>query len=315
MSPRLIMKLSVAEVRRDRGDVMVVTLKHPRRPLLPAFTAGAHVDVHLSEGRVRQYSLCNDPADASFYRLAIKREQEGRGGSISLQDHLAPGATLQVSAPRNHFALSSEATRHVLLAGGIGITPILAMSHALGAGTTPFEVHYFTRGSALTPLIDDIARLPCADRLSYHYDDDPGTRVDLAALLASPAPGTHLYCCGPSGFMNAVREAAAGWLPAALHFEAFQVAADEGFVAEPFTMVLRSGRRIEVSGEQTALQALRQAGIDHPSSCETGICATCECGYLEGEAIHRDAILSPQAKLTRFMPCVSRAKGTLKLDL
>lgn len=315
MSPRLIMKLSVAGIRKDPGDVMVVTLKHERRPILPVFTAGAHVDVHLPDGRVRQYSLCNDPADRSRYQLAIKREQGGRGGSIWLHDNLAEGASLQVSAPRNHFELSEQADRHLLLAGGIGITPILAMGHYLATAKRPFEGHYFTRSRSLTPLIDDIASIREPAAIKHHFDDEPETRAQLSDLLAYPSEGTHLYYCGPSGFMDAVKTAAAHWRPEALHFEAFQAVLDENFVPEPFTIRLRSGALVDVPADKSALQALRQAGIDVQSSCETGVCGTCECGYLAGEPIHRDAVLSPAGRRTRFMPCLSRAKGILSLDL
>jgi ferredoxin-NADP reductase len=315
VSPRLIMKLSVAGIRRDRGDVMVLTLKHERRPLLPAFTAGSHVDVHLPDGRIRQYSLCNDPADRTHYQLAIKREHGGRGGSIWLHENLVEGATLQVSAPRNHFELSDHAERHLLLAGGIGITPILSMSRALAAANRPFEVYYFTRSRAVTPLLADVASVQQAARMCHHFDDEPDTRADIAGLLAGPTEGTHLYYCGPPGFMDVVRANAAHWPQDAVHFEAFQAVLDETFVPEPFTISLRSGRTLEVPADRSALEALRLAGVDVQSSCETGICGTCECAYSDGEPIHRDSVLSADARCTRFMPCVSRAKGVLTLDL
>jgi vanillate O-demethylase ferredoxin subunit len=270
--------------------------------------------MHLPDGRVRQYSLCNDPADSSFYRLAIKREHRGRGGSNWIHENLAAGMEVQVSAPRNHFELSPAADRHLLLAGGIGITPILAMSLSLGAQAKPFAMHYFSRSRALTPLMSDTEQAG-HDRCSFHFDDEPDTRTDLDTLLAVQAPGLHLYCCGPSGFMAAVRQEAGHWPQEALHFEAFQAAPGADFVAEPFAIELRSGLTVEVPADRSALEALRLAGLDLVSSCETGVCGTCECGYLDGEPIHRDAVLSPEARLSRFMPCVSRATGTLKLDL
>lgn len=315
MSPRLIMKLSVVEIRKDRGDVMVVTLRHPRRPSLPVFTAGSHVDVHLPDGQSRQYSLCGDPADSTVYRLAIKLEQDGRGVSKWLHENLAEGALLSVSAPRNHFELAPEAKRYLLVAGGIGVTPILAMTRSLASGAKPFEMHYFTRSRTLTPLMDDIAAIGLRAHVQYHFDDDPDTRVDLAELMRAIVPGTHIYCCGPGAFMDAIRAAATHWPEGTVHFEAFQAPADDGFVPEPFAITLRSGVTLEVPADKSTLEVLRLAGIDAPSSCETGICGACECGYLAGEPIHRDAVLSPQKRLNRFMPCVSRGKGILLLDL
>ncbi len=215
--------------QRIRGNVMVVTLKHERRPLLPAFTAGAHVDVHLPDGRVRQYSLCNDPADRSQYQLAIKREQGGRGGSIWLHENLAQGGdgagqcTLQpLRVVRKGGAPSASGRR-------IGITPILAMSHALTAANRPFEGHYFTRSRAQAPLLDDIAAMPGPAAMHHHFDDEPKTRAELADLLASPADGTHLYCCGPAGFMDLVRTRAAHWRSETLHFRGFSGDARRGF--------------------------------------------------------------------------------------
>ncbi|GJD50583.1 Phthalate dioxygenase reductase [Methylobacterium crusticola] len=315
MSPRLIMKLEVAQVRPEAGDVLLVALRHPRRPLLPAATAGAHVDVHLPDGRVRQYSLLGDPADRRTYRIAVKREAGGRGGSRWLHDNLAAGATLMVSAPRNHFELSAAAGRCLLLAGGIGITPLLAMAHALAAAGRDFRLHVFARGRAGAPLLGE-AEAFGPDRVVAHFDDPPGTRLALEALLREPEPGTEIYCCGPAGFMDAVREAASGWPDEAVRFEAFQPLHADGFVPEPFDIVLRStGATLRVPAGRAAIDLLREAGIDVPSSCEIGVCGACVCGYLAGSPIHRDVVLSPRARRDRFIPCVSRAVGALRLDL
>lgn len=149
-SPRIIMKLTVTAARKEPGDVLVIDLKHPRKPALPAFEAGSHVDVHLPEGKVRQYSLCGDPTELGRYTIAVKRENDGRGGSAWIHETIAVGSTLPVSAPRNHFALKPGEGPTLLLAGGIGITPILAMARALTRQAKPFELHYFTRSRALT---------------------------------------------------------------------------------------------------------------------------------------------------------------------
>lgn len=316
MSPRLIMKLDVADARLDSGDVLVATLRHPRRPMLPAATAGAHVDLHLPEGRVRQYSLCGDLADRSVYRVAVKREAAGRGGSAWLHENLRAGGSLMVSAPRNHFELAEDAERYLLLAGGIGVTPLLAMAHALSGAGKPFHLHDFARSRAAAPLLVELASAVPAEAVSLHFDDEPETRLDLASFLAVPRPGTQVYCCGPAGFMEAVRQAAASWPEDAVRFEAFQPLFDEGFAPEPFEIVLRStGASLLVPAERTALDILREAGIELPSSCEIGVCGSCECGYLEGAPIHRDVVLSPRARRERFIPCVSRAAGVIQLDL
>ncbi|WP_375458935.1 PDR/VanB family oxidoreductase [uncultured Enterovirga sp.] len=316
MSPRLIMKLTVADIRPESGDVLVVDLRHPRRPELPASTPGAHVDIHLPDGRVRQYSLCGDPADRSCYRIAVKREGGGRGGSLWLHENLVPGGTLMVSAPRNHFELSDEADRYLLLAGGIGITPLLAMAHALTRAGKPFHLHDFVRSRANAPMLEEIATAADPACVSYHFDDEPGSRVGFADLLAVPRAGTQVYCCGPAGFMDAVRQAASGWPEEAVRFEAFQPLFDEGFTPEPFEILIRStGATLPVPTDRSVLDILRSAGIELPSSCEIGVCGSCECGYLDGIPIHRDVVLSPRARRSRLIPCVSRAVGPLQLDL
>lgn len=309
------MKLDVAEVRPAGGDILLVTLRHPRRPELPAATAGAHVDVHLPEGQIRHYSLCGDPADRSAYRLAIKREESGRGGSVWLHDHLVTGASLMVSAPRNHFELSDEADRYLLLAGGIGVTPLLAMAHVLARAGLPFRLHDFARTRAVAPLLDEVMKLD-PDCRRCHFDNEPETCIDLTAWLKEPRAGTLIYCCGPAGFMDAVRRATAAWADDTVHFEAFQPLLEKGFVPEPFDIVLRSsGATIPVPAECSALDMLRQIGIDLSSTCLMGVCGSCECGYLDGVPIHRDVVLSPRARRDRFIPCVSRATGSIRLDL
>jgi ferredoxin-NADP reductase len=315
MSARLIMKLEVTDLVHEAGDVAVVSLKHPRRPALPAATAGAHVDVHVPGLGVRQYSLCGDPADRSRYRIAVKREPEGRGGSRWLHENLTVGAMLNVSAPRNHFELDA-AERYLLLAGGIGITPMLAMAHALRADGRPFVLHAFARSRSAVPLLAALEDAAGSDRLALHLSDEPQTRIALVDILARPEPGTLVYCCGSQRFMDGVREAAADWPEDSLRFEAFTALTDPDFVPEPFAIAVPSrDATLPVPAGRSALEVLRELGIELPSSCEIGVCGSCECGVLEGRPIHRDVVLSPRARRTRFIPCVSRAEGTLVLDL
>lgn len=312
-APRLIMKLTVAATRSEPGEVLVVELQHPSKPTLPPFEPGSHVDLHLPDGRVRQYSLCGDPADLSRYMIAVKREPDGRGGSAWIHATLAAGAVVPVSAPRNHFPLDPGPAPALLLAGGIGITPILAMARACRRLGRPFALHYFARSRAAAPLLPAIARELGAS-LHLHLDDEPSTRQDIAELLARRAEEAQLYYCGPPGFMAAAGRAAAHWPEDAVHFEAF-TPPGQGAPAEAFTIALRDGRLLPVPAETTALAALRAAGVLLMSSCENGVCGSCECGILAGHPIHRDAVLSKAAQASRFIPCVSRAAGLLTLDL
>lgn len=286
-SPRIIMKLTVTAVRKEPGDVLVIDLKHPRKPVLPAFEAGSHVDVHLPEGKVRQYSLCGEPTELSRYTIAVKRENDGRGGSAWIHESIAVGSTLPVSAPRNHFALKPGEGPTLLLAGGIPLTPLL-------------------------PVIE--SDLP-GGNVRLHFDDETATRQDIAALLANRSAEAQVYYCGPPGFMAAVGRAAEHWPEGTVHFETFQPPDFDGAPPEPFVIEVREGRMVEVSAQTTALAALRAAGVPLLASCENGVCGTCECVMLSGQPIHRDSVLSKDARGHRFIPCVSRATGVLKLDL
>ncbi|MEY2656002.1 MAG: hypothetical protein RLZZ524_3030 [Pseudomonadota bacterium] len=292
---------------------------------LPAFSAGAHVDLHLAPGLVRPYSLYNDPAETGRYRLGVLREPASRGGSIAVHDRLQVGDALDISPPRNLFALAEplQRGRHLLLAGGIGITPILAMAHALHRAGAAFALHHAARSAARMALRDTLVTAPWADRVSLHQDDGPAAqRLDLPALLAGVRPDDHLYVCGPAGLIAATRAAAqaAGWADAQVHVESFGAtppAADPqagGFEVE----LARSGRVITIAPDQTVLQALQAAGCEVPSSCEQGICGTCLTPVLAGLPDHRDQYLEPdeQAANDCFLPCCSRAKtARLVIDL
>ncbi|EJC74986.1 flavodoxin reductase family protein [Rhizobium leguminosarum bv. trifolii WSM2012] len=309
------MKLKVVAARKEPGDVFVIELEHPSKPLLPAFEPGSHVDVHLPDGRVRQYSLCRDAAELNRYTIAVKREAEGRGGSVWLHDAVGVGTILPVSAPRNHFALKGGHGPILLLAGGIGITPILAMAGVLNRQGRPFELHYFTRSRAVAPLLAVIEKAIDSSKLRLHFDDEPQTRQDIETLLSIRKSDAQVYYCGPQGFMAAIAQATENWPEGSVHFEAFQPAASDDTPPEPFTIILRNGTEVPVPAEISALSAIRAAGVLVMASCENGVCGTCECGFLEGRPIHRDAVLSKDARSHRFIPCVSRATGVLQLDV
>ncbi|RWX09292.1 oxidoreductase [Rhizobium hidalgonense] len=314
-SPRIIMKLKVVATRKEPGDVFVIELEHPRKPLLPAFEPGSHVDIHLPDGRVRQYSLCGDPADFSRYTIAVKREAEGRGGSAWLHDAVGVGTILPVSAPRNHFPLKEGHGPVLLLAGGIGITPLLTMAGVLNRQGKPFELHYFTRSRSVAPLLDVIEQTLDRNKLRLHFDDEPETRQDIEALVSARQSDSQVYYCGPPGFMAAIARTTENWPEGSVHFEAFQPAVSDITPPEPFTIILRNGTEVPVPAETSALSAIRAAGVLLMASCENGVCGTCECGVLEGQPIHRDAVLSKDGRSHRFIPCVSRATGVLRLDV
>jgi vanillate O-demethylase ferredoxin subunit len=291
------------------------------RPL-PAFSAGSHIDVHVPGGLVRQYSLCNDPGETHRYLIAVLDDPASRGGSRAMHAQVHEGDTLAISAPRNQFRLVPQARRHLLLAGGIGITPLLSMAESLATEGADFELHYATRSLARTAFVGRIQRSRYAARAHLHVDDgDPAQRLDLPAVLAAPAAGTHLYVCGPQGFIDAVlaQARAQGWPEAQLHVEFFGAApvateGDEAFEVE----LARSGRVIIVPAQRSVAEALLDAGVEIALSCEQGICGTCLTRVLSGLPDHRDSYLTPHehAANDQFTPCCSRARSArLVLDL
>jgi len=289
---------------------------------LPAFAAGSHVDVHVPGGPTRQYSLCNDPCETHRYLIAVLREPASRGGSAGMHDRVQPGDLLTISVPKNHFALAHDAGSHLLLAGGIGVTPLLCMAERLAHIGADFEMHYCARSRARMAFQARIEAAPYAARVRMHFDDGAqAQRLDLAAVLAGSRPDRHLYVCGPRGFMDAVLERARGmgWPESHIHFEFFgaeRVAATSGGA---FAVKLASsGRTIPVAADRSVVQALAEAGVTVPTSCEQGVCGTCLTRVLAGEPEHRDLYLTPeeQAANDQFLPCCSRSKSPmLVLDL
>lgn len=288
---------------------------------LPPFTAGAHIDVYVSPGLVRQYSLCNDPAERNRYKIAVLREPQSRGGSAGMHTKVQAGQCLTVGSPRNHFALV-PARHSLLLAGGIGITPILAMARSLHAQGDSFEMHYCGRSAARMAFLDELAAAPFAGAVQVHTDDgDAGQRFDANGLLATPQPGTHLYVCGPAGFMDHVLATAraCGWPEEQLHREYFAAAPVDHPGDEAFEVQLaRTGTRCQVPAGKTVLEVLLAEGVDLPFSCESGVCGTCLTSVLAGTPDHRDSYLTEaeRAAGSQFLPCCSRSKSpVLVLDL
>lgn len=323
MSPASpVLQVRVAAKRLEAEGIASFELVSAGGAPLPAFSAGSHVDVQLPGGLTRQYSLCNPPGEDHRYLIAVLREPAGRGGSAAMHDAVHEGSVLTISAPRNHFPLAHDATRHLLLAGGIGITPILCMAERLAVIGADFELHYCTRSRARCAFAGRIEASAFAARCRFHHDDgDAAQQLDLGALLAGADAGTHLYVCGPKGFMDAVLGAAraAGWPEARLHYEFFGAKLEAHDADAAFDVkIASSGRVINVPRERSVTQALEAAGVVVPTSCEQGVCGTCLTRVLEGEPDHRDLYLTPdeQAANDQFTPCCSRSKTPLLvLDL
>jgi ferredoxin-NADP reductase len=315
MTARLIMKLRVALARYTTPDVLHLTLVHPHKPELPAWTPGAHVDLRIPDGRVRQYSLCGDPADRTRYEIAIKREASGRGASLWVHANLTPGAIAHVSAPRNNFPLAADARRHILVAGGIGVTPFVSMVRKLAGERADFEFHLCAASVEATPLLPEIRAL-CGDRLSTWFSSE-GRRFSVTAI-GPPDAGRHLYVCGPTRLLEPVlaHAAASRWPQTQMHTEVFQPISDENFKPEPFDAFIAStGAVLHVPADRTLLEVLRAHGLATVSSCELGVCGSCVCGYRNGRVIHRDVVLPLASRQDRMMPCVSRAHVSVTLDL
>jgi len=278
---------------------------------LPQFSAGAHIAIHVPNGMLRKYSLCNDPAERDRYQVAVKREVNGRGGSSSLIDDVKAGDELAVVAPVNDFGLPPRAQDFLFIAGGIGVTPIVAMIRQVMAEGKRFRLYYCTRSPETTAFREELSAPQFKDMVTIHYDQgDPSRSLDLRPILAERKNREHLYCCGPRPLMEAVRAMTDHWSPTAVHFEAFSEAETHKPDDKPFKVHLaRSGTVLDVSTSMTILEVLREHGLEVPSSCETGTCGTCRTRLLAGEADHRDLVLAEHERKDTIMICVSRARG------
>lgn len=286
---------------------------------MPAFSGGAHTVVDMNDHgtrRLNPYSLMSDPADRSGYEISVRRDDAGRGGSLYLHRHVKPGMEMEISYPINLFPLDNRARKHLMIAGGIGITPFLAQIAQLSALGGRFELHYAARSRALGAYMD---RLTAAHPAQVHCTfDDEKQMIDLPRVLSMQPLGTHLYVCGPKGMINWVLTTAAkmGWPAHALHHEEF-LAPGTG---APFSVQLAaSGKTITVGTAQSLLEAMEAAGVDAPYLCRGGACGQCETNVLacDGTILHRDHWLTPEdhAEGRKIMPCVSRFEGkTLVID-
>ncbi len=329
--PIRYVKLVVKCITQETECIQVFELADEDDWDLPPFTPGAHIDVHLPNGMIRQYSLCGDPIERTAYRLGVLREKAGRGGSACFCDEVAVGSQLNVSLPRNHFPLEPSARRHIFIAGGIGITPFLPMVEQLlresedRGSVNPggkFELHMCARSREVTPFHERLAQLADRGLVFFHYDGgEPARGLDVARLLADRVEGGHVYCCGPTSLMDAVATATAHWPAETVHFERFQAPAGAssgaGVEHAGFDVKLaRSGRIVRIPPRRPILAVLREHGIEIESACDAGTCGSCRTKYLSGAVIHRDYVLKQNERSEYLMPCVSIcASEQLVLDL
>lgn len=316
------MDLRVASKTLESEGTCSYELVDPGGAPLPAFSAGAHVLVQIREGLVRSYSLYGSPRDLRRYCIAVLRDAASRGGSIAMHDQVQVGQMLRTSEPRNHFPLQPDAPHSLLLAGGIGITPLLCMAGYLSESRSPFTLHYCNRTRSRSAFLQRLAEPALAAHVHLHFDDGPDAqRLQIARALEACPAGSHLYACGPKGFIDHVVSAAhaQGWPATAIHFEFFagnsvSHASDGSFEVQ----LARSGKSVTVAKNKTVVEALADAGIVVDTSCEQGVCGVCLTRVLEGVPDHKDMFLTDkeQAQNNLFTPCCSRAKtARLVLDL
>jgi len=316
-----LIEVRLQAIRYEARNIHSFELRALPGQQLPPFSAGSHVDVHLPNGLIRSYSLSNPPAERNRYVIAVNRDAKSRGGSVFMHDQVKVGNTLHISHPRNNFPLDEQAAHSVLIAGGIGITPLRSMIARLQEIGRSWELFYATRDRHSTAYLDELRELGSRvnTRLHFNFDQEPGGQMmDLDAIVAGIPDHAHVYCCGPLPMLEAFEKASSGLPPERVHVEYF-AAKEQPAVEGGFTVELRRSKRvITVPSGKTILDAVLDAGVDAPYSCMEGVCATCETRVLEGVPDHRDLVLSKheQAANNRMMICCSGSKSAkLVLDL
>jgi phthalate 4,5-dioxygenase reductase subunit len=299
------------------SGIVQFDLRLPDGGALPPFTPGAHLTVKVPNGSRRNYSLCSTPGTPHVYRIAVKRDATGRGGSVSMTDEVAAGDLLEISVPRNNFELHPRAAKFLFIAGGIGITPILSMiRHIEETGRGEFKLYYCSRDRQSSAYLTELESEFPGQVVAHHDHGDMGQAFDFWSVLER-SNGTHLYCCGPTGLMDSVRDMSGHWPFGSVHFESFGVDLRDCAENKPFTVRLqKTGTVVEVDASESILDALRKCGLHVDSSCESGTCGACRVRLIAGEAEHRDMVLGEEEKRSQIMVCVSRAQSPeLVLDL
>jgi len=315
-----VLRVQVTKAEKMCADVTKYEFRALDGGDLPAWQAGAHLDIVVAPEFLRQYSMSGDPADPSVYQIGVLREDGGRGGSALLHRIFSEGRKVFISRPINHFPLDETATKTLLMGGGIGITPMIAMAHRLHAIGAAFEMHYSIPARARGGYLADLAATPWADRVHLHISDE-GTRADLYAILAGYRPGWHVYTCGPERYMSAVIAAAErqGWPEDARHLEYFSVPELPDYENHPFELKLaRSGKTLQVPADKSATDVLAENGFHIDVKCSDGICGVCKCGLIAGAVEHRDFVLSKTQRRGAIILCQSRAaepSGQIEIDL
>ena len=321
MTEDALRSLVVADKAIEAHNIVSFELVDPDGADLPAFSAGSHVDVTLPGGLVRQYSLCNSPSDRGRYRIGVWKDPNGRGGSRALHETVNVGDRLQVGLPRNRFRVPRNAKRAVLLARGIGVTPILSIAHYLKSQGIPFEIHYVFALMSPDSFRGTIERAELSAETRYYLEDSKQNQLlNAAAVLAEQPEDTHLFICGVDWWLDPILSAATqkGWSEERIHVERFTTKLAAAVLDKVFEVKIAStGAVFKIPGDKTIAGFLEENGVKIPTSCEQGMCGTCKVKVLEGEADHRDKQLSAEQRSEGLiLACVSRAKGDmLVLDL
>lgn len=306
--------------RTEQGaGIAVMELASANGESLPEFSAGAHIDVHCGDDLIRQYSLCNDPASSELYRIGVLKDLNSRGGSAKIYAEFSAQRSIKISAPRNHFPLNKDARKSILAGGGIGITPMIAMAYELLKEKKEFELHYCTRTKGAGAFEEELV-LAFGERVIFHYDDqDKSQLFSPQASFGGSQAGTHIYVCGPTGFMDWVINSAQelGYPSDQVHFEYFSAEVDTS--GDSFEVYCeQSDITVTVGSEDTIAKALRKVGVKVSMSCEEGVCGTCITDVIEGIPDHRDHFLTDEEKEDndQIALCCSRAKcQRLVLDI
>lgn len=310
----------VKRICPQTADILSFELVSAGGEALPASTPGSHIDVAVADGIVRQYSLCNGPGEDGSYVIAVKREPVSRGGSAAMHERVREGDVLSISVPRNHFPVDWSAQSHLLLAGGIGITPLLSMARHLQAAGAGFQLHYFVRSDDHIAFRELLGSPDLRSKVSLHLGlSATEVRACMQSLLASRAAMQHLYFCGPAAFMALAADLAKpGWPAESVHMEYFSAPASEAPKGSFEVRMKRSGGACVVPEGKSIVEALAEKGVMIETSCEQGVCGTCLVSVCGGEPDHRDVYLSDQEKRDgdKILPCVSRSRSpVLILDV
>jgi len=323
--------LKVSSVTAETDEISVYELVDMDGMELPAFTAGAHIEIAFTQDLVRHYSLCNDPGERHRYVIAVKLERQGRGGSLFMHERIGVGTILRNWKLGNSFDLDESGAHYILIAGGVGITPIMSMMKRLEALDRPYTLHYCAKSEDKAAFRASLLQGEHAGRVRFHYSrsrarngdqhggqDDATMRWNAADALSAADAGTQVYCCGPGSLISSVRQATTSWPAGTVHMEFFSAASSlSAQGAETFSVkIAKSGDVYPVPPDRTILQVLRQHGLHVESTCEAGACGTCQVRYLDGTPDHRDLYLTEAEQSEFIMVCVSRSKTPcLTLDL